>query len=150
MQDTICTAALRTTAGSQVLSSYTPSYDATCVAKLRAAGIAIVGKANCDEFAMGSTTETSSFLVSQADLSDPKLALPNGFSVHPILFVLQDFGKGSAENSESLGYRAGTRRIVRWLCSLCGSQAVRCCPWQRYRCYKPQLLCRILTDVSKQ
>lgn len=62
-QDTICTLGLQTTAGSHVLEGYRPPFDATCVQKLRAAGAAIVGKTNCDQFAMGSTSETSSFPV---------------------------------------------------------------------------------------
>jgi aspartyl-tRNA(Asn)/glutamyl-tRNA(Gln) amidotransferase subunit A len=46
-----------------VLSNYVPPYDATVTAKLRAAGAVIVGKLNCDEFAMGSTTESSAYKV---------------------------------------------------------------------------------------
>ena len=56
------------TAGSSVLKDYVPSYDATAVARLRAAGAIIIGKANCDQFAMGSTTETSVF-----EVTSPKL-----------------------------------------------------------------------------
>lgn len=58
-QDTICTLGIPTTAGSAVLEGFKPSFDATSVLKLKAAGATILGKANCDQFAMGSTTETS-------------------------------------------------------------------------------------------
>lgn len=66
LQDNICTAGLRTTAGSKVLDSYLPPFDATTVANLRAAGAVLVGKTNMDEFGMGSTTENSAYKVRSA------------------------------------------------------------------------------------
>ncbi|CAL5220479.1 g2503 [Coccomyxa viridis] len=61
IKDTLCTAGLQTTAASRVLEGYTPSHDATSVARLKAAGGIIVGKCNCDAFAMGSTSESSAY-----------------------------------------------------------------------------------------
>ncbi|GIW71885.1 MAG: hypothetical protein KatS3mg102_1427 [Planctomycetota bacterium] len=61
LKDNLCTRGMPTTAASRILEGYVPPYDATAVARLRAADAIVLGKTNLDEFAMGSSTENSAY-----------------------------------------------------------------------------------------
>ncbi|MFZ0864428.1 MAG: Asp-tRNA(Asn)/Glu-tRNA(Gln) amidotransferase subunit GatA [Candidatus Sulfotelmatobacter sp.] len=61
IKDVMSTRGVRTTAGSKILEEYIPPYDCTAVVRMEAAGAVVLGKMNCDEFAMGSSNENSAY-----------------------------------------------------------------------------------------
>ena len=65
IKDNMCIAGMRTTCSSKILDNFVPTYTAEAVKNLEQAGAVILGKTNMDEFAMGSTTETSAYGVTR-------------------------------------------------------------------------------------
>ena len=61
VKDNLCTAGMRTTCASRMLGNFVPTYTAEALRNLERAGAVVIGKTNMDEFAMGSTTETSAY-----------------------------------------------------------------------------------------
>ena len=120
IKDVMVTKGVRTTAASKILGNYVPPYDCTAVARLEAAGAILLGKLNCDEFAMGSSNENSAWkpVHNPRDLSRVPGGSSGGAAAGGDAGVRGSPGRGRCCGGSGWATRcrssSGSRRTGRW------------------------------------
>ena len=115
VKDNICTKGVLTSCASKILSNFVPTFSATAYEKLEAAGCVMLGKANMDEFAMGSTTETSYYKVTKNPRNTGHV--PGGSSGGCAAAIASDMAFASIGSD--------TGGSIRQPCSYCGVTGIK-------------------------
>ena len=136
IKDNMCTKGLLTTCSSKILYNFVPTYTAEAVLNLEKAGAVILGKTNMDEFAMGSTTETSAYGVTKNPWDLEKV--PGGSSGGSAAAVAaNECFMALGSDKKSVEHRACAGRFVgRFLCGGCSGR-VQLCARFRHRRFDP-------------